>query len=64
MRNIYNDCFVWSGSPKRGGFLKEPLGKRQHLARFLTSLVPVALEAERKRGDVEILLARAENIAP
>ena len=30
---------------------KEPVKKRRHLTRFLTSLVPVTLFTERKRGD-------------
>ncbi len=31
--------------------LKEPVKKRRHLTRFLTSLVSVTLFTERKRGD-------------
>ncbi len=30
---------------------KEPVKKRRHLTRFLTSLVSVTLFTERKRGD-------------
>ena len=35
--------------------------KRQHLARFFTSLVSVTLEAERKRGDVEFVFRPSVN---
>ncbi len=40
--------------PRLNTYLKEPLGKRQCLARFFTSLASATLGTERERGDVDM----------
>ena len=48
-----DQCHLVNGTGRREEhkMLKEPVKKRRHLTRFLTSLVSVTLFTERKRGD-------------
>ena len=56
--NASDFCYIYT-QPRQGTYLKEPLGKRQCLTRFLvakqlTSLASATLGTERERGDVDM----------